>query len=1163
MSASRRQYVLLHKPRGVITAKQRCATNPALPTVTEVLIAGGLSTAADLSPVGRLDAESEGLLLLTDDGWLNHCMTHPSYGCRKTYLAVAQGRGRPGHRRRMRPGWCKRCVDEGIILRPSSAPPYTAQPAAMVMMPYANADAALGGGLGHCLDGLVGEDSATADEGDGDCCEGDDGTAGECRAECESDRADTASTVSATGAAAELDFVSVTMTEGKKHEVRHILRSGGFATLRLVRTAHGPLTDASLLARPPGSWRVLTPEEVAALGELRGMEGAAARRDGRARGGGADGVAGAVEASGGESSASAPASAPASSCAAGAEPPTVLAVVPRGFGVLYSKALHGGAPPPSMRLPNGSACQGGVIAGADGGGGEAGVDLVPVTDPSALERLLRCSSSPSVSAASCPATRRITEGGEGAEDCGAGGVPLIAVMALVGLAERDLGSLTHVAHHSDAWGGALQLLAKWRAPLPTATAAANSDGGGRVVVRFRGTALRDASSSAHGGGGHGGEAPPRSAQIAAAVAAGAQRRHGWTAEMVCFDLEVCALWLPSCIVVALPLTPGWVASNPKRFFPAEAEQSSGGRGTGADETQLRRSVCHGLLLAADVRPGELLLDPLAGSGTIGTEATSCFGVGLALSGDLARSAACRAGRAARARSGRGTRLDACRWDVAALPLRAGCADVVISDLPWGNRHKMPPTLLPDALTAIARALVPRHGRAVLLMTRVAAARVPLCAPSTLLLESTLDVVIGGFPAAVVKLCRTAELVANSAAAGADAKLEASGGGIEGGGEGGESNGVCCAVVVDAPLSQLTLSELLQRVWPRHVPSQSAAKRAVRHGRVCVAEQPTRNLFWKGAVPCGERVVLRPIAAQRMQPAEEAVLLARAVGLLVGADDGGGSVVEAKALLWEDARWLCLRKPPGLPVLSGRRSLANALRGLQLARRDNDRDQGGGTEAWTVAYDGDARVGGAWLIAKGAAGALALLDAEEVAMLQWRCIVKGHITTEQLSTMHHQLLQPEVLRVQASVRYGAVSEVCFSLPAAAIDRWQAAAAARGIEVVGGVKPSGRPRTVQDGPRAACVWVSSVHVVDAQSGRRVSGGDDSGGGGDTAPLPPPARFGKLLDMEEAVCVRLADEQQAAELARDLLIEAGDCDEEQGEEDASDVDVAESDGASDGDD
>ena len=111
---------------------------------------------------------------------------------------------------------------------------------------------------------------------------------------------------------------------------------------------------------------------------------------------------------------------------------------------------------------------------------------------------------------------------------------------------------------------------------------------------------------------------------------------------------------------------------------------------------------------------------------------------------------------------------------------------------------------------------------------------------------------------------------------------------------------------------------------------------------------------------------------------------------------------SRGVLWEDDRWLCLTKPAGLNVLGGRRSLANGLRGLQLARQIA-RDRGsspdaeavataesaatagsaaaaavtpGSTarmeEAWTVAYDGDARIGGAWLVAKGAAGALAPL-----------------------------------------------------------------------------------------------------------------------------------------------------------------------------------------------
>jgi 23S rRNA pseudouridine2605 synthase len=41
--------------------------------------------------VGRLDTDSEGLLLLTNDGELAHQLTHPSYGVRKTYLAEIPG----------------------------------------------------------------------------------------------------------------------------------------------------------------------------------------------------------------------------------------------------------------------------------------------------------------------------------------------------------------------------------------------------------------------------------------------------------------------------------------------------------------------------------------------------------------------------------------------------------------------------------------------------------------------------------------------------------------------------------------------------------------------------------------------------------------------------------------------------------------------------------------------------------------------------------------------------------------------------------------------------------------------------------------------------------------------------------------------------------------
>ena len=56
-------------------------------------------------PVGRLDVDTEGLLLLTNDGELTHRLTHPSLGVEKEYLAeVAGGASAPGALRRLRDG---------------------------------------------------------------------------------------------------------------------------------------------------------------------------------------------------------------------------------------------------------------------------------------------------------------------------------------------------------------------------------------------------------------------------------------------------------------------------------------------------------------------------------------------------------------------------------------------------------------------------------------------------------------------------------------------------------------------------------------------------------------------------------------------------------------------------------------------------------------------------------------------------------------------------------------------------------------------------------------------------------------------------------------------------------------------------------------------------
>lgn len=82
--STHRYYLLMHKPKGVYS------TNVAQ---------GEQVRAIDLLPpghprvypVGRLDAESKGLLLLTNDGDLTNMLTHPRYGVSKTYRAVVDG----------------------------------------------------------------------------------------------------------------------------------------------------------------------------------------------------------------------------------------------------------------------------------------------------------------------------------------------------------------------------------------------------------------------------------------------------------------------------------------------------------------------------------------------------------------------------------------------------------------------------------------------------------------------------------------------------------------------------------------------------------------------------------------------------------------------------------------------------------------------------------------------------------------------------------------------------------------------------------------------------------------------------------------------------------------------------------------------------------------
>lgn len=167
---------LLYKPTGVIST----ADDPrGRPTVV-----GLVPSDPRVWPVGRLDADSEGLLLLTNDGELTNRLTHPGYGVGKTYVVLV--RGTP-------PDRVVRRLVEGVELDDG---PASARSARIV----------------------------------------------------ERSRGRT--------------LIEMVMEEGRNREIRRMCDVLDLPVERLVRTGIGPLVDRSLV---PGTWRRLTPEEVAGL----------------------------------------------------------------------------------------------------------------------------------------------------------------------------------------------------------------------------------------------------------------------------------------------------------------------------------------------------------------------------------------------------------------------------------------------------------------------------------------------------------------------------------------------------------------------------------------------------------------------------------------------------------------------------------------------------------------------------------------------------------------------------------------------------------------------------------------------------------------------------------------------------------------------------------
>lgn len=88
------RYFIIYKPFGVLT--QFTGEGPTLASLG--------AFPREVYPVGRLDKDSEGLLLITDDKWLNHHLLNPRFGHQRTYYAQVEGIPTPEALAKLRSG---------------------------------------------------------------------------------------------------------------------------------------------------------------------------------------------------------------------------------------------------------------------------------------------------------------------------------------------------------------------------------------------------------------------------------------------------------------------------------------------------------------------------------------------------------------------------------------------------------------------------------------------------------------------------------------------------------------------------------------------------------------------------------------------------------------------------------------------------------------------------------------------------------------------------------------------------------------------------------------------------------------------------------------------------------------------------------------------------
>lgn len=191
------QYIIFYKPYGVLCQFTDEKTQTKRPTLKDYI------PIPDVYSVGRLDLDSEGLLLLTDNGMVKHRLGHRQFAHPRSYWVQVEGIPTPTALQQLTQG----VIIKGERTRPATVKLLTASPSLPPRDPPIR----------------------------------------------ERKHIPTA-------------WLELTLTEGRNRQVRRMTASVGYPTLRLVRFAidigkQAKITQLTLEGLEPGQWRHLTPEE--------------------------------------------------------------------------------------------------------------------------------------------------------------------------------------------------------------------------------------------------------------------------------------------------------------------------------------------------------------------------------------------------------------------------------------------------------------------------------------------------------------------------------------------------------------------------------------------------------------------------------------------------------------------------------------------------------------------------------------------------------------------------------------------------------------------------------------------------------------------------------------------------------------------------------------